>query len=80
MDASGFFDSPLSSIYEYQNKGTVFICGDFNSRCGNKPDFIEGIDEIPMRNVIEFTFNEYSEKFIDFSKIEVIPTSRYLVI
>ncbi|XP_053391507.1 uncharacterized protein LOC128554275 [Mercenaria mercenaria] len=48
------------------NSYAVFLCGDFNSRCGDEPDFIEGIDEIPMRNVVDFTSNEYSDIFIDF--------------
>lgn len=66
IDASVFYDKRLRSIYEYQNKGIICICGDFNSRCGDESDFIEGVDSIPARNVIDFACNEYSDVFIEY--------------
>ncbi len=46
VDAHAFVDALLAGIYEYQNNGTVLICGDFNSRCGDIDDFITGVDEL----------------------------------
>ena len=61
-----YYDKLLCDIYIHQNKGTIIICGDFNSRCGDEPDYIEGVDCVPCRNVIDFTGNEYSDIFMDF--------------
>ena len=48
---------------EYQN---VIICGDFNSRCGDESDFIEGADGVPPREVIDGKLNSYGQMLIDF--------------
>ena len=37
----------------------VYICRDFNSRIGDMLDFIEGVDVITDRNVIDFGINKY---------------------
>ena len=54
----------IQQIYEYQNKGLLFICGDFNSRCGDNDDFISGIDSIKPRN--DFNTNLYGDHLIQF--------------
>jgi hypothetical protein len=54
-----FFDSLLSQVYEYQNDGLFFICGDFNSRCGHDYDNKAGVDDISVRSVLDFTPNSY---------------------
>ena len=66
VDVAAFYDRLLSNIYEYQNDGTIFICGDFNSRCGNECDYIEGVDKVPLRDVVDFVRNEYCDSFIEF--------------
>lgn len=66
LDVNTFYDNILASIYEYQDIGTVFICGDFNSRIGDTSDFIEGIDNVPNRDIVDFTCNEYGSVLIDF--------------
>ena len=43
IDAQSFFDCLITSICEYQNKGKMFICGDFNML-----DFIEGVDVVTV--------------------------------
>ena len=53
-------------IFKYQNDGLVFICGDFNSRCGSLHDYISGVDVLPERNTVDFTVNSYGELFIVF--------------
>ena len=50
----------------YQNEGMFFLCGDFNSRIANEPDFIEGVDEVPERETVDYTHNAYGNKMIDF--------------
>ena len=65
-DANVFYDTLLADLYKYQNLGTIFICGDFNGRCGNLEDFISGVDNIEHRNVIDFKTNLYGEILIEF--------------
>jgi len=65
-DVNSFFDTLLENMYEYQNKGTAFICGDLNSRCGENEDFIAGVDSIPHRHVVDFKSNAYGDHLIQF--------------
>ena len=57
IDAQKFYDCLLSSVYNYQNKGHIFICGNFNSRIGDMQDFIEGVDDIQSRDVLDYSVN-----------------------
>ncbi|CAC5395184.1 unnamed protein product [Mytilus coruscus] len=54
------------AVYCNQSIGNIVICGDFNSRCGNKSDYIEGVDEISPRSVIDMNENYNGDLFIDF--------------
>lgn len=65
-DPETFFADLLYQVYMYQNEGTVCISGDFNSRIGYNTDFIEGVDRIPSREVIDKTENHYGDLFVDF--------------
>jgi hypothetical protein len=42
------------------------ILGDFNSRCGPNNDYIEGVDDIVPRPVIDYTENLNGDLFIEF--------------
>ena len=42
-----------------------FFC-DFNSRCGDLKDYIEGVDAIGNREVIDFQVNSYGHILLDF--------------
>ena len=61
VDAEEFYDKLLANIYEYQHLGKFIICGDFNSRMGDMADFIEGVDTIQERNIIDYSKNMYGE-------------------
>ena len=54
VDPHAFFDNLLSQIYIYQDIGPYLICGDFNARCSNEPDYIEGVDDIVERHVVDY--------------------------
>ena len=47
----------LEQVYAFQNDGTLFVCGDYNSRVGDDSDYIEGVDDVRPRNVLDFTSN-----------------------
>ncbi len=42
------------------------MCGDFNSRIGDMADYIEGIDSISERHVVDFDINSYGDNLIEF--------------
>ena len=54
-------DSLLSQVYMYQNYGNVYLCGFFNCRCGELEDFLEGVDDVPDRDVVDHTTNGYGQ-------------------
>ena len=56
----------LSQIYIYQNYVSFIICGNFNARCGGEADYIEGIDVIQERMIVDYKKNFYGDLFIDF--------------
>ena len=66
IDAQSFYDCLLTNIYNYQNDGDLFICGDFNSRCGDMQAFIEGVDNIDYRKVLDYNVHKYGHFLIDF--------------
>jgi hypothetical protein len=66
VDANAFFDTLITNIYNYQDVGLIYICGDFNSRCGNECDYICGVDNIEKRNVIDYKVNSYGHLFTEF--------------
>ena len=43
--------------------GQYYICGDFNSRLkvGDMVDYIEGVDKVPPRDVLDFSKNAHGE-------------------
>ena len=65
-DGEAFYSDLMLKFYDYQNNGDVIICGDFNSRCGDESDYIEGVDSIPPREVIDDKMNPYGQLLIDF--------------
>ena len=65
VNASEFYNNLLGQIYKFQGDGIVCVMGDFNSRCGDLEDFIEGVDNIPTRQVVDHVTNEYGEFLCD---------------
>ena len=66
FDVNEFYEHLLVNMYQYQKEGLIYICGDFNSRCGELDDFIAGVDHVTQRQVIDYTTNYYGELFVDF--------------
>ena len=59
----------MTQIAEYQSDSQpLIICGDFNARCANIPDHIEGVDDLPPppRDVIDWSVNNYGDPFCEF--------------
>ena len=65
-DAEGFYAHILHLIYQYSDVDAFYVCGDLNSRIGKKIDYIENIDNISGRNVIDFVQNSHGAALHDF--------------
>ena len=65
-DSELFYATLLEQVYSYQNEGQLFICGDFNSRVGDASEYIEGVDDVMSRDVIDYTVNNNGDLLIDF--------------
>ena len=65
-DPEAFYCSLLEQVYAYQNDGRLFICGDLNSRVGDESDYIEGVDEVRPRDILDSTCNSNGDLLIDF--------------
>ena len=61
-----FLDSLTSDIYTILNGSPFYICGDWNSRVADIPDFITGIGFLPERQVVDFTHNTNGDILSDF--------------
>ena len=66
MDVDSFFSDLMKKVYEYQNDDHLVICGDFNARIGCESDYIEGVDDVKPREVIDETLNSYGDHLLDF--------------
>ena len=66
IQAEKYFENLLCDVSKYQNEGLLCISGDFNARCGESADFIEGIDEVPLRNFTDYTENSHGDSLIKF--------------
>ena len=72
FDVNAFYEHLLVNMYQYQKESIIFICGDFNSRCGELDDFIVGVDNVMHRNILDFTVNHYGRfNKCDFTSISV---------
>ena len=66
VDPHDFFETLLTHVSLFQKEGPFYICGDFNSRVGDSVDYIEGVDEISPRAVLDFKKNAYGDILCDF--------------
>ncbi len=66
VDGNDFYDTLLGKMYTYQNIGPMYICGDLNSRVGALTDFIEGVDDMSERDVVDYDVNAYGDMLIEF--------------
>ena len=66
-DAEQFYTTLTELVYQYQNEASnIYICGDVNSRCGETADYIEGVDDVSEREVIDFSSNHYGDLLLSF--------------
>ena len=56
----------MKKVYEYQSEGEIILCGDFNARMGSEPDYIEGVDVVKPREVIDTSTYSSCDILADF--------------
>ena len=56
-DPELFYSTLLEQVHFYQNEGRIYMCGDFNSRVWDASEFIQGVDDVTLRGVIDHTSN-----------------------
>ena len=65
-DPELFYATLLEHLCSYQNKGRLIVCGDFNFRVEDAAEYIEGVDDVIIRNVKDYTSNVNGDLFIEF--------------
>ena len=65
-DSDHFFNHLTSLLYTEDDTDLVVIAGDFNARTGNKVDYIQDIDRVPIRNTIDQVVNRQGDAFLNF--------------
>ena len=63
-----FFSHLVTELYQCSEYDLVFVCGDFNARIGEVADFVNEIDGLKTRNIIDTIRGGHCETFIDFVK------------
>ncbi len=66
VDASDFFDTLLLQIHNYHVDDITYVCGDFNGRCGNLLDYVEGVDSVENREILDSVINQQGRLLVDF--------------
>ena len=66
-DATNFYAHLMTKLHEF-NCYDIFICGDFNARIGNLADYIDRVDDLPSRKVIDNEKNSHGNMLIEFLK------------
>ena len=61
-----YFQSLLALVYELYDDNVLLFCGDYNARVGCKKDFVETVDTLPTRTVIDNVHNDHGISLIDF--------------
>ena len=64
-DTVEFFGKLLEKIYVYQNMGPLYLMGDYNARCGDCSDYIEDVDDVIPREVLDTYCNRNGDALID---------------
>ena len=65
-NAQGFFDHLLKVVYEVSDCDFIILGGDLNARIGTDQDFLQDIDEISPRQLLDLVKNSHGTDFINF--------------
>ncbi len=54
-----YFQNILSLIYETYDDDFILMCGDYNARVEKKHDYVDTVDDLPPRVVIDTTTTDH---------------------
>ncbi len=60
------FEYLVGKLYDCCEANLVLLAGDFNSRIGDKLDYIDGVDDVPPRSAIDDVVNDHGKSLINF--------------
>jgi hypothetical protein len=66
VNVNEFYDTLLCQIHRYGGQSLLYTTGDFNGRIGDKHDYIPGVDDIPVRHVVDFVSNSHGNVLCNF--------------
>ena len=52
VDSDEYFIELMKKVYDTKKEGEIIICGDFNARCADECDYLEGVDNVPPREAL----------------------------
>ena len=65
-NSDSFFNHLLSQAYLLSDVDMFLIGGDLNARINVNGDYIEGIDDVPERKIIDESKNKHGDAFLDY--------------
>lgn len=65
-DSDNFFNHLSSVLFSADDVDLYVGGGDYNARIATKQDYIEGVDDVAARKVIDNGSNKHGDAFIDF--------------
>ncbi len=64
-EAESIIEHLTQLLYQFEDSDHIYVYGDFNGRVGDKPDYIESIDEVKARVNIDDTTNKHGEALLE---------------
>ena len=65
-DSTAFFAHIIGELYKYDDVDNHVLLGDLNARIGKGKDYIEDIDELPKRKVLDENTNKHGSSLLEF--------------
>ena len=65
-EADDYFQVLVSLLYECVNDNLTILCEDYKARIGNRKDYIDTIEHLRERTVIDNTVNDHGISLINF--------------
>ena len=66
INPQDYFERLLCQIHEFQKDSDLIVFGDFISRFWDSEDFIPGVNNLPLKNTVDFQKHSCCDIFLDF--------------
>ena len=65
VDAEQYFEELMCQCHTRGHDGVLLVGGDFNARCVDHSEYIEGVDQVTHRDMLDHTSKTYGDLLID---------------